>query len=153
MVNSLDSAFFGVQKIGFVSQKLAVSHGFCFGGFRRRTPGPPPFSLMNSTWRTRRSANSLQPRVAARARRGPSAPLGPRLCDEELTFPGDNTRFASERNSSETRFARHEVSPRVRAILGKSGRPYIGRGLTILKHWILMVAIVAVMTENKEAFV
>jgi len=26
MVNSLDSAFFGAQKIGFVSQKLALSH-------------------------------------------------------------------------------------------------------------------------------
>ena len=29
----------------------------------------------------------------------------------------------------------------------------MARGLTILKHWILMVAIVAVMTANKEAFV
>ena len=29
----------------------------------------------------------------------------------------------------------------------------MARGLTILKHWILMVPNVAVMTENKEAFV
>jgi hypothetical protein len=33
VVNSLDSAFFGAQKFGFVSQKLALSHRFCFGGF------------------------------------------------------------------------------------------------------------------------
>jgi hypothetical protein len=47
-------------------------------------------------------------------------PLGPRLWDEELTLPGDSTCFASERNSSETRFAMHEVSPRIRAVLAKS---------------------------------
>jgi hypothetical protein len=40
----------GFVKIGFVSQNFAAgSHRFCFGGFRRRTPGPPPFSSMNST--------------------------------------------------------------------------------------------------------
>jgi hypothetical protein len=43
------TGFFGVQKIGLVSQKLAVSYPLCFGGFRRRTPGPPPFSSMHST--------------------------------------------------------------------------------------------------------
>jgi len=38
------------EKIGFVSQTgAASSHRFCFGGFRRRTPGPPPFSSMNPT--------------------------------------------------------------------------------------------------------
>jgi hypothetical protein len=43
--------FARARKIGFVSQKSigAGSHRFCFGGFRRRTPGPPPFSSMNST--------------------------------------------------------------------------------------------------------
>jgi hypothetical protein len=62
-------------------------------------------------------------------------PLGPRLWDEELTLPGDNTCFASERNSSETRFATHEVSPRIRAVLGKSDAR-TQRG-AILKQWIL----------------
>jgi hypothetical protein len=38
------------ETIGFVSQKAAASsHRFCFGSFRIRTPGPPPFSSMNST--------------------------------------------------------------------------------------------------------
>jgi len=38
------------REIGSVSRKRPVgSHRFCFGGFRRRTPGPPPFSSMNST--------------------------------------------------------------------------------------------------------
>src|SRR5258708_6856378 len=37
-------------EIGFVSQNLAAgSHRLCFVGFRSRTPGPPPFSSMNST--------------------------------------------------------------------------------------------------------
>jgi len=37
------------QKIGFVSQNGAAdSYRFCFGGFRRHTPGPPPISSMNS---------------------------------------------------------------------------------------------------------
>jgi len=44
-------AFFAAEKIGFVSQKdvAAGSYRFCFGDFLRRTPGPPPFSSMNST--------------------------------------------------------------------------------------------------------
>jgi hypothetical protein len=46
--------------------------------------------------------------------------FGPRLWDEHLTLPGNNKCFASERNSSETRFATQEVSPSIRAILGKS---------------------------------
>ena len=50
--------------------------------------GPPPFSSMNSTRRTRRSANSLQPRHASpRERFVGLGPLGPRLWDEELTLP------------------------------------------------------------------
>ena len=31
-----------------VTATVAGSHRFCFGGLRRRTPGPPPFSSMNS---------------------------------------------------------------------------------------------------------
>ena len=40
------------ETIGFVLQKrspLASSHRLGFAGFRRRTPGPPPFSSINST--------------------------------------------------------------------------------------------------------
>jgi len=37
------------NKIGFVSQNVAAGpHRFCLGDLRRRTPGPPPFSSMNS---------------------------------------------------------------------------------------------------------
>jgi len=32
------------REIGFVSQKTVRSQRFSFAGFRRRTPGPPPFS-------------------------------------------------------------------------------------------------------------
>jgi hypothetical protein len=39
---------------------ITKSHLFCFGGFRRRTPGPPPFSSMNS-----RLANSKMALSAA----------------------------------------------------------------------------------------
>ena len=47
---ALSAASFAAESIGFVLQKNAAgSHRFCFGGFRRRTPGPPPFSSMNST--------------------------------------------------------------------------------------------------------
>jgi hypothetical protein len=31
-----------------VTATVTGSHRFCSGGFRRRTPGPPPFSSMNS---------------------------------------------------------------------------------------------------------
>jgi hypothetical protein len=32
-----------------VTATVADSHRLCFDGLRRRTPGPPPFSSMNST--------------------------------------------------------------------------------------------------------
>ena len=111
---------------GFVKSSFAKhrgSHRFCLGDSRTRTPGLPPFSSTNlnpADSNASRTACSRASRLTARALRGPSAPLGPRLWDEELALPGDNARFASERNSSETRFATHEVSPRIRAILGKS---------------------------------
>jgi hypothetical protein len=38
------------ETIGSFRKKVAASsHRFCFGSFRSRTPGPPPFSSMNST--------------------------------------------------------------------------------------------------------
>ena len=44
------------ETIGFVSQKVAASsHRFCFGSFRSRTPGPPPFSSISSGPRLRRA--------------------------------------------------------------------------------------------------
>jgi hypothetical protein len=48
---SLSAASFATERIGFVSQKNGTSRSyrFCFGALRRRTPGPPPFSSMNST--------------------------------------------------------------------------------------------------------
>jgi hypothetical protein len=47
---SVSAASFPTGRIGFVSQKNGTSRSyrFCFGGLRRRTPGPPPFSSMNS---------------------------------------------------------------------------------------------------------
>jgi hypothetical protein len=43
---SLSAASFATERIGFVSQKNGTSRSyrFCFGGLRRRTPGPPPHS-------------------------------------------------------------------------------------------------------------
>ena len=35
--------------VRFAKRSAASSHRFCFGGFRRRRPGPPPFSSMNSS--------------------------------------------------------------------------------------------------------
>jgi hypothetical protein len=51
-------------KLGSFRKNIAGgSHRFCFGGFRRRTPGPPPFSSMNSTRRgTKRSLSGLKPK-------------------------------------------------------------------------------------------
>ena len=48
--------------VRFAKNGGAGSHRFCFGGFRRRTPGPPPFSSMNSTpaaSKARRTARSF----------------------------------------------------------------------------------------------
>jgi hypothetical protein len=37
------------EKLGSFRKNVAAgSYRFCFAGFRRRTPGPPPFSSMNS---------------------------------------------------------------------------------------------------------
>ena len=37
------------ENLGSFRKDVAGSHRFCFAGFRRRTPGPPPFASMNST--------------------------------------------------------------------------------------------------------
>jgi predicted phage-related endonuclease len=58
--------------VRFAKKGASRSYRFCFGGLRRRTPGPPPFSSMNSTpadSRARRIAWSL----AAVSTVGPSA--------------------------------------------------------------------------------
>ena len=48
-------------EIGFVSQNLAAGpHRLCFVGFRSRTPGPPPFSSMNSTPAFSRARRTLR---------------------------------------------------------------------------------------------
>jgi hypothetical protein len=47
---ALSAASMAAKKwVRFAKNSAAGSHRFCFGGFRRRTPGPPPFSSMNST--------------------------------------------------------------------------------------------------------
>jgi hypothetical protein len=59
---ALNRPFAHREIIGFVSQKGAAdSHRFCFGGFRRRTPGMPPFLSMN----TRPAVTSLSRACAA----------------------------------------------------------------------------------------
>jgi hypothetical protein len=35
--------------MGSFRENITGSDCFCFGGLRSRTPGPPPFSSMNST--------------------------------------------------------------------------------------------------------
>jgi hypothetical protein len=41
-------SFVRTTKLGSFREKAAGPYRFCFGSFRSRTPGPPPFSSMNS---------------------------------------------------------------------------------------------------------
>ena len=38
-----------MEKTGVLSQNVDAFYRLCLVGFRRRTPGPPPFSSMNAT--------------------------------------------------------------------------------------------------------
>ena len=53
------------------AQRLTGAHRFCFGGFRRRTPGPAPFASMNSTPADSIAATIFSA-VSSRPPRGPS---------------------------------------------------------------------------------
>jgi hypothetical protein len=102
-LNSADGSNVNVTAI------VAGSHRFCFGGFRRRTPGPPPFSSMNSmpaASKVRRIARSL---AAVRAV-GPSANSALRIV---ATPTEDSFARSSARQRIRDRAAR--IWPLVRA--------------------------------------